>query len=59
MEDNDTLTYDTRLILTIFKNFFSNSAESLLIKLPNPLDKCNVESVTFIPELLFQIYNDR
>ena len=28
MEDNDTLTYDT--IPTIFKNFFSNLAESPL-----------------------------
>ena len=43
--DNDTLTYDTRSISTVSKNAFSRLAESLLIKLPNPLDKYNVESV--------------
>ena len=45
MQDNDTLTYDTCWISTVFKNFFSSLAESLLIKLPNPLDKYNLESV--------------
>ena len=39
------LTYDTRSISTVFKNFVSNSTESLLLKLPNPLDKYNLESV--------------
>ena len=42
MEDNDTLTYDTWSIFTVFKNLFSNLAESLLIKLPNPSDKYNL-----------------
>ena len=42
MEDNDTLTYDTGSIFTVFKNLFSNLGESLLIKLPNPSDKCNL-----------------
>ena len=46
MEDNDTLTYDTQLISTVFKNVFSNLTESLPTKLPNPLDKYNLESVT-------------
>ena len=46
MEDNDTLTYDTRSICKIFKNLFSSLAESFLIKLPNPPDKYNLESVT-------------
>ena len=36
IEENDTLTYDTRSISKIFKNFFSNLAKSLLIKLPSP-----------------------
>ena len=45
MQDNDTLTYDTCSISTVFKNFFSSLAESLLIKLPNPPDKYNLESV--------------
>ena len=45
IEENDTLTYDTRSISKIFKNFFSNLAKSLLIKLPNPPDKCNLQSV--------------
>ena len=46
-EGNDTLTCDTCSISTVFKNFFSSLAESLLIKLPNPLDKYNVESVIY------------
>ena len=45
MEDNDTLTHDTRTISTVFKNFFSRQVESLLIKLPNLPDKYNLESV--------------
>ena len=45
MQNNDTLTYDTRSISTVFKNFFSSLADSPLIKLPNPPDKYNVESV--------------
>ena len=39
------MTYDTRPISKIFKNFFSNLAKSLLIKLPNPPDKYNLQSV--------------
>ena len=46
MEDNDTLTYDTRSISKIFKNLFSSLAKSFLIKLPNPPDKYNLEFVT-------------
>ena len=44
-EDNDTLTYDTRSMSTVFKKFFSSLAKPLLIKLPNPPDKYNLESV--------------
>ena len=39
------MTYGTRSISTVFKNFFSNLAESFLIKLPKPPDKYNLESV--------------
>ena len=45
MEENDSLTYDTRSISTVFKNFYSSLGESLLTKLPNPLEKYNLESV--------------
>ena len=45
MKDYDTLTYDTRSISTVFKNFFSSLAESLLFKLPNHPDKYGLESV--------------
>ena len=44
MEDNDTLTDDTRSISTVFKNFFSDLAKFLLTKLPNPPDNYNLES---------------
>ena len=45
IEENDTLTYDTRSISKVFKNFFSNLVKSLLIKLPSPPDKYNLQSV--------------
>ena len=45
MEDNDILTHDTRTISKVFKNFLSSLAEFLLIKLPSPSDKYNLESV--------------
>ena len=45
IEENDNLTYDTRSIFNIFKNFFSNLAKSLLIKPPSCPDKYNLQSV--------------
>ena len=45
IEEGNTLTHDTRSILKIFKNFLSNLAESLLIKLLKPPDKYNLKSV--------------
>ena len=45
MKDYDALTYDTRSISTVFKSFFLNLGESLQTELPNPSDKCNLESV--------------
>ena len=44
-EENDFLIYDTRSISKIFKNFFWNLAKSLLINLPNPASKYNLQSV--------------
>ena len=44
MEDNQTLTHDTRSISTVFKNFFSDVVESLHSKLPNSPDKYNLEA---------------
>ena len=45
IEQGNILTHDTCSISKIFKNFFSNLAESLLIKLPKPPDKYNLKSV--------------
>ena len=45
IEQDNTLTHDTRSISKAFKNFLSNLAESLLIKLPKPPDKYNLKSV--------------
>ena len=45
IEENDTLTYDTRLISEIFKKLFSNLVKSHLIKLLNPPGKYNLQSV--------------
>ena len=44
MEDYETLTYETQSIPTIFKNLFSNLAQSLLTKLPDLQDKYNLKS---------------
>ena len=57
MEDYETLTYDTFSISTVLKNFFSNLAEYLVIKLPNPTDKFNLQSVK-IYYYSFTIIND-
>ena len=45
IEENNTLTYDTRSISKIFKNLFSNLAKSLQINLPSPPDNYNLQSV--------------
>ena len=45
IEDSNTLTHDTRSISKIFKNFFSDLAEFLFIKLPKPPDKYKLKSV--------------
>ena len=43
MEDEGTLIYDTRLLSTVLKKFFSDLAESFLTKLQN--HKYHLESV--------------
>ena len=43
IKDNDTLTYGAQLISAVFKNFFSNSAEFVLIIIQNPPGKYNLE----------------
>ena len=45
VESNNALTFDKKTTAKIFKYFFSNLAESLLIKLPNAVNKYNIESV--------------
>ena len=46
--DNDKLlTYDIKTMSKVFKDFFSNLAESFLAKLPDPSNKYFLESVFF------------
>ena len=45
VEVNDTLIYDACWIAKVFKNFFSTSSAESLLKLLNPPDKYNSESV--------------
>ena len=54
LESNNALTIDKKTTANIFKDFFSNLAESLLIKLPNAPHKYNLESVFLI---LCKIYH--
>ena len=44
-ESNNALTFDRKTIAKIFKDFFSNLGESLLIKLPNTPNKYSIESI--------------
>ena len=43
VESNNKLTVDKKSISEIHKEFFSNLAESLLIKLPNAPSKYNLK----------------
>ena len=45
VESNNGLTFHKKTITKMFKDFFSNLAELLLIKLLNAPDKYNIESV--------------
>ena len=45
IDKNKSLTYDIKTMSKVFKDFFSNLAESFLAKLPDPFNKHNLESV--------------
>ena len=56
LEDNNILTYDSRSIFTVFKNFFSNLAESP-IRIPYPPDKYTLESaINYYPSFTITDY---
>ena len=44
IDNNKSLTYDIKTMPKVFKDFFSNSAESFTAKLPSPSNKFNLES---------------
>ena len=44
IDNNKSLTYDIKTMSKVFKDFFSNSAESFIAKLPSPSNKFNLES---------------
>ena len=43
IDNNKSLTYDIKTMSKVFKDFFSNPAESFIAKLPDPLNKFNLE----------------
>ena len=43
--NNKSLTYDIKTMSKVFKDFFSNLAESFLAKLPDPSNEYKLESV--------------
>ena len=43
--ESPTLTYNIKAMSKVFKYFYSNLAESLLVKLTDPSNKYNLESV--------------
>ena len=45
IDDNKSLTYDLKTMSKVFKDFFSNVAKSFLVKLPDPSNKYNLESI--------------
>ena len=44
IDNNKSLTYDIKTMSRVFKDFFSNSADSFIAELPNPSNKFNLES---------------
>ena len=53
MEDNETSTYGTESVSSVFKNLFSNLEESLLTTLPNTSIKYNLRFiVNYHPSLI-------
>ena len=55
VESNNALTFDKKTIAKIFKDFFSNLAESLLIKLLIKLNQTNAPN-NYNMESVFQYY---
>ena len=55
IDNNKSLTYDIKTISKVSKDFFSNLAESSLIKLPDPSNEYNLETIYYsnfaIPEI--------
>ena len=45
IDNNNLLTYDIKTKLKVFKDLFSNLAETFLAILPDPSNKCDLESV--------------
>ena len=45
IDDNKSLTYDLKTMSKVFKDFFSNVAKSFLVKLSDPSNKYNLESI--------------
>ena len=45
VDNNKSLTYDIKTVSKVFKDFFSNLAETFLAKLPDPSNKYSLESV--------------
>ena len=45
LNDNGKLNFEAKVNANIFKNFFSNLADDLLKKLPNPKNNFNMDSV--------------
>ena len=43
--NNKSLTYDTKIMSKVLKDFLSNLAEYFSAKLADSLNKCNLESV--------------
>ena len=45
IDDNKSLTYDLKTMSKVFKDFFSYVAKSFLVKLRDPSNKYNLESI--------------
>ena len=45
IHNKKSLTYDIKTMPEVFKDFFSNLAESILAKIPDPSNKYNLKSV--------------
>ena len=53
IDNNKSLTYDIKTISKVSKDFFSNLAESSLIKLPDPSNEYNLETISLLLEFCY------